>query len=266
MKLRCAILDDYQNVALKLANWASLSERVEVTSYATHFETEDALVQAIHDKEIIVIMRERTPFGKSLFERLPNLKLLITSGSRNAAIDLDAAAKFGVTVCGTASTKEPPMELTWGLILSVARHIPQENHTFKSSGAWQSTIGTGLRGKRLGLLGLGKVGSLMVPVAKAFGMEVVAWSQNLTKDKTDALGISLATSKHELLEKSDFVSIHLILSDRTHHLLQAHDLKRMRPSSYLINTSRASIVNPIALVEALQNGWIIMDPENCTSE
>ncbi len=256
MKIRCAILDDYQKVALKLVDWSALSNRIVTTVFTDHIEKETDLVNALIDQEIVVIMRERTPFPKSLFARLPNLKLLVTSGSRNVAIDLKAASDSGVTVCGTSINKIPTMELTWGLILSLARHIPQEDRLFKNKGRWQTTLGINLQGKQLGLLGLGSIGSLMVPIAKAFGMQVMAWSENLTAEKTSALGVCLANSKRQLLESSDFVSIHLILSERTHHFLQAEDLKHMRPSSYLINTSRAKIVDQVALVEALQNGWI----------
>lgn len=256
MKLQCAILDDYQNVALSVADWSRLTDKITITSYPNHFKAQDELIQALYNKEIIVIMRERTPFDKTIFDKLPNLKLLITSGPRNAAIDLAAASAHDVIVCGTASNKEPPMELTWGLILDLARNITLENNAFKNNGTWQHTLGLGLRDKQLGLIGLGKIGSLMVPVAKAFGMKVMAWSQHLTPERTAELDVTLATSKKELLQTSDFVSIHLILSDRTRHLIQAEDLQCMRPSSYLINTSRAQIVNQAALVEALQKGWI----------
>lgn len=267
MKYYCAVLDDYQNVALTSADWTVLSPQIEVKVFDSHFQTENDLINAVYHHEIIVIMRERTPFKRSLFQRLPNLKLLITSGPRNAAIDLNAATEHGVMVCGTAGMKEPPMELAWGLILSLARNIPQENTAFRIKGRWQSTLGINLHGKQLGLLGLGKIGSLMVPVAKAFGMKVMAWSQNLTQEQTKLLDVTLANSKDELLESSDFVSIHLVLSERTHYLLRIDDLKRMPTTSYLINTSRAQIVDPTALVEALQNGWIagagldVFDPE-----
>ncbi|OGT39808.1 MAG: hydroxyacid dehydrogenase [Gammaproteobacteria bacterium RIFCSPHIGHO2_12_FULL_36_30] len=255
-KFRCAILDDYQNIALKIADWSVLSDKIDIIVFPNHFKNEAELISALHDKEIIVIMRERTPFTKSLFEHLPKLKLLITSGPRNASIDLETAKKFGVVVCGTASHKEPPMELTWGLILNLARNISLENNAIKSSGIWQSTVGVGLKGKTLGLLGLGKIGSLMVPVAKAFGMQVMAWSENLTADRTEALEISFAKSKQELLRESDFISIHLVLSDRTRHLLMADDLKCMKRTSYLINTSRAQIVDQVALIQALKENWI----------
>lgn len=256
MKLRCAILDDYQNVALELVDWSNISDKVEVKSFQNHFDNEMQLIEAIIDFEIIVIMRERTPFTASLFEKLPNLKLLITSGMRNASIDLAAATNNGVTVCGTASMSEPPTELTWALLLNLARQITTENNTLRNNGPWQSTVGADLYGKRLGLLGLGKIGSRMAVIAQAFGMEVIAWSQNLTKEQADKHGVLLATSKEELLESSDFVSIHLVLSERTKGLIGPKELQLMKTSSYLINTSRAAIVDQDALIEALRENWI----------
>jgi phosphoglycerate dehydrogenase-like enzyme len=255
-KLRCAILDDYQKVALTLADWSSISEAVEAVPLHRRFEQEDDLVAAIEGCEIVVIMRERTPFRAPLFDRLPRLKLLVTTGMRNASIDLAAAAAHGVTVCGTASRTEPPSELTWALILGLARHLVPESNTLRGNGPWQSTVGMDLQGRRLGLLGLGKIGSRVARVGVAFGMEVVAWSQNLTRERTEAVGVGLAASKEELLETSDFVSIHLVLSVRTRGLIGAAELRRMRPTAYLINTSRAPIVDREALVEALRSGWI----------
>lgn len=256
MKLRCAILDDYQSIAVELADWSSVSDKIDVQSFSNHFEGEEHLVKAISDFEIVVIMRERTPFTASLFEKLPNLKLLITSGMRNAAIDLVAATKHGVTVCGTASRPEPPTELTWALLLNLARQITIENKALRNNGPWQSTVGADLYGKRLGLLGLGKIGSRMAVIAQAFGMDVIAWSQNLTKEQTEKHGVLLATSKEELLETSDFVSIHLVLSERTKGLVDAKELQLMKNSAYLINTSRAAIVDQEALIKALRENWI----------
>ncbi|QFG00489.1 D-2-hydroxyacid dehydrogenase family protein [Psychrobacillus glaciei] len=256
MKMRCAILDDYQNAALRLADWSRILDMVEVQTFCQHFKSEDQLIEIISDFDIIVIMRERTPFTASLFEKLPKLKLLVTSGMRNASIDLIAAKKYGVTVCGTASMSEPPTELTWALLLNVARKITKENNELRNNGPWQSTIGTDLYGKRLGLIGLGKIGSRMAVIAKAFGMEVVAWSQNLTKEQTDKCGVQLALTKEELLETCDFVSIHLVLSDRTRGLIGTNELKLMKPSAYLINTSRAAILDQEALIEALRENWI----------
>lgn len=256
MKLRCAILDDYQNVALQMADWSSILDKVEVTSFQNHFENEEELIEAINDFDIVVIMRERTPFTEAIIEKLPKLKLLVTSGMRNASIDLAATTNHGVTVCGTASMSEPPTELTWSLLLNLARQVIRENNEFRNNGPWQSTVGTDLYRKRLGLLGLGKIGSRMATIAQAFGMEVIAWSQNLTKEQTDKMGVQLAKSKEELLETSDFVSIHLVLSDRTKGLIGKEELKLMKPSAYLINTSRAAIVDQNALLDALRENWI----------
>ncbi|MFJ8064988.1 D-2-hydroxyacid dehydrogenase family protein [Psychrobacillus sp. NPDC096426] len=256
MKLRCAILDDYQNVALEMVDWSNILDKVEVKSFQNHFENEMQLIEAIIDFEIVVIMRERTPFTASLYEKLPNLKLLITSGMRNASIDLAAATNNGVIVCGTASMSEPPTELTWALLLNLARKVTRENNELRNNGPWQSTVGADLYGKRLGILGLGKIGSRMAVIAQAFGMEVIAWSQNLTKEQADKFGVRLATSKEELLESSDFVSIHLVLSERTHGLIGIKELQLMKTSAYLINTSRAAIVDQDALIEAVSKRWI----------
>ena len=256
MKLRCAILDDYQQAALQLADWSSLNDKVDVKVFTEHMNDEDEVVEAIQDCEIVVIMRERTPFRKSLFDRLPQLKLLVTTGMRNASIDLEAAASHGVVVCGTQGKSEPTTELTWALILGLARNITHEYHALRANGPWQSTLGTDLGGKRLGLLGLGKIGSRVARIGQAFGMEVIAWSQNLTKERTDELGVQLAASKEELLETSDFVSIHLVLSERTRGLIGAEELRRMKPTAYLINTSRALIIDQPALIEALQSNRI----------
>jgi phosphoglycerate dehydrogenase-like enzyme len=255
MKLRCAILDDYQQVALTAADWSPILDKVEVKSINRHIDQPDELIEQIADCEIVVIMRERTPFRTSLLDRLPRLKLLITTGMRNASIDLAAAASQGVIVCGTGGAGNPTAELTWALILGLARNIVLEHNAIRN-GLWQSTIGTDLYGKTLGVLGLGKLGSKIAQFGHAFGMDVVAWSQNLTKERAEEVGVRLAASKEELLEGSDFVSIHLVLSDRTRGLIGAAELKRMRPSAYLINTSRAPIVDQAALAEALQNGWI----------
>lgn len=256
MKLKCAILDDYQKVALDLADWSSISEKVDVTAFHQHFNHEDELIEVLQDFDIIAIMRERTPFQKSLFAHLPKLKLLVTTGMRNAAIDLEAAKEHHVTVCGTASDSAPPTELAWGLILNLARQITQENLNLRNNGPWQISVGEDLCGKRLGLIGLGKIGSKMARIAQAFGMEVMAWSQNLTTERTEPLGVQKAASLEELLQNSDYVSIHLVLSDRTRNLITLRELEHMKPSAYLINTSRGSIVNQDDLIHALKKGLI----------
>jgi phosphoglycerate dehydrogenase-like enzyme len=255
-KLRCAILDDYQHAALTSADWLPIMGDVEVRSIHHHFEDEERLAGAIGDCQIVVVMRERTPFPASLFERLRHLKLLVTTGMRNASIDLAAAQAHGVVVCGTSSGSGPPAELTWALLLALARHIVPESSALRANGPWQSTLGADLNGQTLGLLGFGKIGERVARVAQAFDMDVVAWSQNLTAERTAAAGVRLAPSTDALLEQSDFVSIHLVLSDRTRGLLGAKDLALMKRSAYLINTSRAAIVDQEALLEALREGWI----------
>jgi phosphoglycerate dehydrogenase-like enzyme len=255
-RLRCAVLDDYQGVALSMADWTRVGTDVEVRSLQRYLPTEDAVVAAAGDCEIVVAMRERTPFTDTLFARLPQLRLLITSGMRNASIDLAAAARHGVTVCGTASNSEPPVELTWAIILGLARNVVRESNALRDVGPWQSTLGADLHGRRLGLLGLGKIGTKVARVGQAFGMEVAAWSENLTEERAAAAGVTLAPSKEALLESSDFVSVHLVLSDRTRGLIGADEIKRMRSTAYLVNTSRAAIVDQDALVRALHDGWI----------
>ncbi|MFH8633521.1 D-2-hydroxyacid dehydrogenase family protein [Streptomyces lydicus] len=256
MTPRCAVLDDYQGVALSTADWSPLADAVDVRTLRQPFRSEDEVVAAIGDCEIVVAMRERTPFPASLLARLPRLRLLITSGMRNAAIDLDAAARHGVTVCGTASNTEPPVELTWALILGLARNVVTENTALRAGGPWQSTLGADLHGRTLGLLGLGKIGTRVARIGLAFGMDVVAWSRNLTPERAAEAGVRATATKEELLESSDFVSVHLVLGERTRGLLGADELRRMRPTSYLINTSRAAIVDQSALLQALRENWI----------
>ncbi|NOU69007.1 D-2-hydroxyacid dehydrogenase family protein [Paenibacillus sp. LMG 31461] len=255
MKLRCAILDDYQQVALTSADWSQILDKVEVKRIDRHIDQIEELVEKIADCEIIVIMRERTPFRAALLARLPKLKLLITTGMRNASVDMAAAASQGIVVCGTGGAGNATAELTWALLLGLARNIVTEHNAVRN-GQWQSTVGSDLYGKTLGVIGLGNLGKKIAKFGQAFGMDVMAWSQNLTKERADEVGVRLAPSKEELLANSDFVSIHLVLSDRTRGLIQAEDLKRMRSSAYLINTSRAPIVDQAALAEALQGGWI----------
>ncbi|MFI1865186.1 D-2-hydroxyacid dehydrogenase family protein [Streptomyces jumonjinensis] len=255
-RLRCAVLDDYQDAARSLADWPRIDSRVETRFLTAHLASHDALVDAVGDCEILVVMRERTPFPAELFARLPRLRLLITSGMRNASLDLAAAARHGVTVCGTASNSEPPAELTWALILGLARHIVPENNALRSDGPWQRTVGADLHGRRLGLLGLGRIGQKVARVGSAFGMEVLAWSPRLTPERAAEGGAVFASSKEELLERSDVVSIHLVLGDRTRNLIGEAELRRMRRTAYLVNTSRAGIVDQTALLTALREGWI----------
>ncbi|MFE7778553.1 D-2-hydroxyacid dehydrogenase family protein [Streptomyces sp. NPDC057445] len=256
MRLRCAVLDDFQNIATTIADWTPLQDRVEVTSFTGHFATEDELAAAVAEFDIIVTLRERIPFRAGLLDRLPRLKLLIASGMRNSVIDYAAAERNGVTVCGTASSSTPPVELTWALLLGLARGIVPENNALRQGGPWQSTVGADLHGRRLGLLGLGKIGSRVAQVGLAFGMEVVAWSQNLTEERAEGAGVQRAASKEELLRTSDFVSVHLALSDRTRGLLGAPELALLKPTAYLVNTSRSALVDQDALLAVLREGRI----------
>ncbi|MET9686490.1 D-2-hydroxyacid dehydrogenase family protein [Streptomyces coeruleorubidus] len=256
MRLRCAVLDDFQNIATTVADWSALQDRVEVVSFTEHFATEDELADALADFDIAVTLRERIPFRAGLLDRLPRLKLLVASGMRNSVIDYTAAERNGVTVCGTTSSSTPPVELTWALLLGLARGIVTENNALRTGGPWQSTVGADLHGRRLGLLGLGKIGSRVAQVGLAFGMEVTAWSENLTKERADEAGVHLAPSKEELLRGSDFVSVHLVLGERTRGLLGAPELALLKPTAYVVNTSRSAIVDQDALLAALHEGRI----------
>ncbi|WP_329050605.1 D-2-hydroxyacid dehydrogenase family protein [Streptomyces violaceus] len=256
MRLRCAVLDDFQRVATEVADWSPLADDVEVVSFGTHLDGEDALAAALADFDIVVTLRERVPFPGSLIARLPRLKLIVASGMRNSVIDYAAAEEHGVTVCGTASSSTSPVELTWALLLGLARGIVEESNALRSGGPWQSTVGADLHGRRLGLLGLGKIGSRVARVGLAFGMHVSAWSQNLTKERADEIGVELAPSREDLLASSDFVSVHLALSDRTRGLLGPAELALLKPTAYLVNTSRAAIVDRAALLAALREGRI----------
>jgi phosphoglycerate dehydrogenase-like enzyme len=251
MATQIAVLDDYQSVALQFGDWDAVRRVADVRVYPDHLADEGAVAARLQDAEIVVAMRERTPFTRSLFEQLPKLRLLITTGMRNAAFDMEAARDAGVTVCGTGGLGQPTAELTWGLILALLRRIPAE-HTAVLDGRWQIDIGEGVHGKTLGVVGLGRLGSQVAKVGLAFGMEVLAWSQNLTAERADEVGVALAASKDDLLRRSDVVTIHLILSQRTQGLLGAAELGLMPDSAYLINTSRGPIVDESALVEALQ--------------
>jgi D-3-phosphoglycerate dehydrogenase len=249
---RCAIIDDYQNCALGLADWKSLSPDVEVTVFTDHLDDEGAVAKRLRDFEIVSIMRERTPFPRTLFAKLPNLKLLLTSGMRNAAIDVAAARDHGVTVCGTQMLGYPTAELTWGLILGLLRQIPLEDRETRAGAeAWQRTLGVCVHGKVLGVLGLGRLGSQVATVGKAFGMEVIAWSQNLTAERCAEFGATLV-SKDELFARADIVTIHLILSKRTRGLVTAADFAHMKPTSYFVNTSRGPLVDERALISVLE--------------
>lgn len=248
---KIAILDDYQRVALDLADWSSLSD-AEITVFDRHIEDEDALAAALRPFDVIAIMRERTPFPRSLFARLPALKLLVTSGMKNAAVDMEAARDHGVAVCGTASSGHATAELSMLMILALARKLPDQMRTMRDGG-WQGGLGRDLRGARLGLLGMGRLGGEMARFGAAFGMDVVGWSQNLTPQAAAAAGARYV-EKSELFETSDFVSVHLRLSERTEGIVGRDDIARMKPDACLINTSRGGLVDNEALVAAVTEG------------
>ena len=248
MPHRCAILDDYQNVATKLADW-SIPD-VEVKVFNEPFADRNAAAAALKGFDIVCMMRERTPFLKPTLEQLPDLKLLITSGMRNASIDLEYAASQGVTVCGTEAAGQPTAELAIGIMLELARKIGYENNRMKSGVPWQSTLGIELAGKTLGLLGFGKLGTKVGEIGKAIGMKLIAWSENLTEERAKAGGATLV-SKQDLFRQADFISIHLQLSPRTRGLVGGKDLALMKPTAFLINTSRGPIVDEPSLLAAL---------------
>ena len=248
---RVAILDDYQGVALEMADWSVLPPECQVQVFRDHLTDLDAVADRLQDFEVVTCMRERTPFPRDLLARLPNLRLLVTTGMRNAAIDLKAATDLGVLVCGTAGGPEaPPAELTWGLILALVRNIPREDAATRD-GHWGTTVGMSLEHKVLGVLGLGRLGAKAARVGVAFEMSVIAWSQNLTADRAAQHGATLVT-KDDLFARSDILTIHVQLSARTRGLVGARELSLMKPTAYLINTARGPIVDEAALVHALQ--------------
>jgi len=252
-KTRVAILDDYQGCALRMADWASLPD-TEVVVFRDHLADPAAIAARLADFDVVMAMRERTPFPAPLLERLPRLKLLITTGMRNASIDVGAAVARGVTVCGTQGLPYPTAELSWALILALFRSVPLEDRATRE-GSWQVTVGYGLNGKTLGVLGLGGLGSRVAKVGRAFEMSVIAWSPNLTAERAAEVGATLVP-KDELLARADVVSIHLVLGDRSRGLIGARELGLMKPTAFLVNTSRGPIVDEAALVAALRAGRI----------
>jgi len=249
-----AVLDDYQGVSSTMVDWAAGVPGLQVVAFRDHLADEDALVARLYPFDAVMAMRERTPFGPALLGRLPNLRLLITTGPFNAAIDMAAASEAGIVVCGTGGTASPTAELTWGLILALVRHVPAEDAAIRAGG-WQQTVGVGLEGRTLGLVGLGRLGARVAAVGHAFGMRVVAWSPHLTPERAAHHDAELV-SKAELFELADVVSVHIVLGDGTRGLIAEEELRAMRPSAFLVNTSRGPIVDEPALVRALTEGWI----------
>ena len=251
MQHKVAILDDYQNVAMKVADWGPVKKDAEIKVFTEALGGADKVIAALKDATIVCLMRERTLFGADVINALPNLKLIVTSGMRNAAIDMNAAAARNIPVCGTESLATPTAELTFGLILELTRHIGAENARLKAGARWQSTLGIDLKDKTLGIIGLGKLGSQVATIGRAFGMKIIAWSQNLTAEKAQAAGAALV-SKEELLKQADFVTIHQQLSPRTRGLIGATELALMKPTAFFINTSRGPIADEKAIEAALR--------------
>jgi phosphoglycerate dehydrogenase-like enzyme len=247
---RIAILDDYQNVSLEMADWSPLAGRATIMVFNDHLSKVDEIVERLLPFDVVCVMRERTPLPQAVIKRLPRLKLIASTGSRNAAIDLEAAAERGIVVAHTGYDKHSTIEMTWALILASVRQVALENANLRAGG-WQRTVGDGLRGKALGVLGLGNIGSEVARIGLAFGMDVIAWSQNLTSEKAQACGARLV-SKEELFRNADIVTIHLVLGPRTKGLVGAAELQAMKPSARLINTSRGPIVDEPALIAVLR--------------
>ena len=252
--MKIAILDDYQQVAEHFADWQKVKDRCELKVFNEPFDDEDHAIENLLDFDALIIMRERTPITTKLLNACSNLKLIITSGMRNKSIDLETCKQKNITVCGTDMHPNPTAELTWALILGLARNIREETENMYQ-GYWQTTVGTELKGKTLGVIGLGKQGTQVTNIAKAFGMEVIAWSENLKIADAQAKGV-LAVAKEDLLARADVVSIHLVLSERTKNLIKYDDLCMMKEDAYLINTSRGGIVNEEDLVRALEENKI----------
>src|SRR5436309_10884201 len=249
-RLRCAILDDYMDLALGAADWSKISG-VDLKVFNQPFASSEAAAAALKDFEIICAMRERTPFQRALLDALPNLKLLITSGMRNAAIDMETAKERGIVLCGTQWGRDPTAPLAMGLILELTRNIGRENARMHAGEPLQKFVGIEIEGKTLGVVGLGKLGAKVSGLAKAFGMNVIAWSPNLTSERCNEVGVTYA-SKEELFSTADIITIHVVLSQRSRGLVGRDDLARMKPTSYLVNTARGPIVDEAALLQTLQ--------------
>ena len=249
--MKVAILDDYQGVAEQLVDWSKFEDSCEIKVFNQPFENEDNAIENLKNFEALLIMRERTPMTKKLMDGCPKLRFIATSGMRNLGIDLEYAKSKGIIVSGSEGNKNPTAELTWALILGLARNIKQESENMYQ-GYWQTTIGFELKGKTLGIMGLGKLGSMVAKVGKAFGMEIIAWSENLKIAEAEKHGV-MAVTKEELFEKSDFLTIHYLLSDRSRNLVKYEDISKMKKTAFIINTSRGPIINEDDLIKALQD-------------
>ena len=255
MRYRCAVLDDYQDVARHSADWSGCGPDVELTVFNQRLVGDDEVVAALAPFDIVCLMRERTPMPRPVIEALPRLRLIVTTGMRNAALDVEAAASRGITVCGTQLSGPATAELVFAHLLELTRKVGLENGRLKSGAAWQTTVGIELAGKTLGLVGLGRLGQAVARIGAAFGMRIIAWSQNLTPEKCVGTGAAYV-GREELFETADFISVHLQLSDRTRGLIGAADLARMKPTAFFVNTSRGPIVEEAALIGALRNNRI----------
>jgi phosphoglycerate dehydrogenase-like enzyme len=251
---RIAVLDDYQNVALSMANWSALDGQATITVFNDHLPDTDAVVAGLQPFDVVCVMRERTPMTRAVISRLPKLRLIASTATRNASIDLEAAAERGIEVVHTSYSSDSTIELTWALILASARNLVAENASLRAGG-WQRLIGDDLRGRTLGVLGLGNIGGAVARIGRAFGMEVIAWSQNLTAERAAEAGAALV-SKEELFRQADILTIHLVLSSRTRGLVSAKELALMKPTARLVNTSRGPIVIEADLIAVLQSGKI----------
>ena len=252
--LQVGVIDDYQDAAREFGPWAELAGRADVTIFNDHVTDASALTERLAPFDVIVATRERTRFPSALLHRLPRLRLLVSTGMGTAHIDLAAARELGITVSGTGGRGDPPAELTWALILGLARHVAEEDAGIRA-GRWVQTVGTDLAGATLGVIGLGHLGLQVARIGQAFGMRVIAWSQNLDPAVASAAGVA-AVSKEELLRGADVVTIHVRLSERTTGLISGTDLALLKPTAYLINTSRGPVVDEAALVDALRSGRI----------
>ena len=253
-KHKIAVLDDYQNVALECADWSLLRDRADIAVFQDHLADPDALIERLQPFDVICVMRERSPLPRNIIERLPNLKLIASTGAGNTSIDVAAAGDHGIAVVHTGYRSDPAIEFTWALILASMRHIVTESNSVRSGG-WQQTVGADLRGKTLGVLGLGRIGSQVARIGSAFGMNLIAWSQNMTPERARAAG-AILVSKNALFEQADFLTIHVVFSSRTRGLIGAAELARMKPTARLINTSRGPIVEEQALISVLKNKLI----------
>ena len=249
--MKVAILDDYQNVALKLADWSAVRRRAEISVFNDHVADTAAVVERLSPFDVVCVMRERTSLTREILQQLPQLKLIASTGPRNASIDTQTANDLGIAVTATGYDSTPTIEFTWSLILASMRHLTREALSVRDGG-WQTTIGANLRGKILGVVGLGNIGREVARIGVAFGMEVLAWSQNLTREAASAAGATLV-DKETLFQRSDIVTIHLVLSERSKGLVGSHELTLMKPTARLVNTSRSPIVDQAALIEALRS-------------